>query len=47
MLSFKQYLNEEVEGSLSIFDIDDTLFHSKSKVLVKKDGKTEIGRAHV
>ena len=23
-----------------IFDIDDTLFHSKSKVLVKKDGKT-------
>jgi len=40
MLSFKQYLNEEVEGSLSIFDIDDTLFHSKSKVLVKKDGKT-------
>jgi hypothetical protein len=42
MLSFKQFLSEEKEqtGGLTIFDIDDTLFHTTAKVLVKKDGKT-------
>ncbi len=39
MLSFKQYLIEEDTGGLTIFDIDDTLFHTTAKILVKKDGK--------
>lgn len=41
MLSFKGYLIEQEDsGGLTIFDIDDTLFHTTAKVLVKKDGKT-------
>lgn len=32
-------LNEEEGGGLTIFDIDDTLFHTTAKVAVKKDGK--------
>lgn len=40
MLGFKSYLFEQEEtGGLTIFDIDDTLFHTTAKVLVKKDGK--------
>lgn len=40
MLSFTQYLlEEEKSGGLTIFDIDDTLFHTTAKVLVKKNGK--------
>lgn len=41
MLSFQQYLTEETDklGGLTIFDIDDTLFHTTAKILVKKDGK--------
>ena len=40
MLNFKSYLTEQEEtGGLTIFDIDDTLFHTTAKVLVKKDGK--------
>jgi len=40
MLSFRQYLfEEELSGGLTIFDIDDTLFHTTAKVLVKKKGK--------
>ena len=40
MLSFRQYLfEEESSGGLTIFDIDDTLFHTTAKVLVKKNGK--------
>ena len=40
MLGFKGYLIEQEEtGGLTIFDIDDTLFHTTAKVLVKKDGK--------
>ena len=38
--TFKEYLKEETEsGSLSIFDIDDTLFHTTAMIAVKKDGK--------
>ena len=41
MLKFKEYIVEQKEGSgLTIFDIDDTLFRTNSKVHVKKDGKT-------
>ena len=41
MLTFKQYIAEDAgAASLSIFDIDDTLFRTDTKVLVKKDGKT-------
>jgi hypothetical protein len=38
--TFKEYLKEETEtGSLSIFDIDDTLFHTTAMITVKKAGK--------
>jgi len=41
MLKFKQYISEQTQGSgLTIFDIDDTLFKTNSRVHVKKDGKT-------
>jgi hypothetical protein len=40
MLKFKEYVVENVgSGSLSVFDIDDTLFSTTTQVLVKKDGK--------
>jgi len=40
MLKFKQYISEQTQGSgLTIFDIDDTLFKTNSRVHVKKDGK--------
>jgi hypothetical protein len=41
MLSFRAFLQEQVKekGGLTIFDIDDTLFHTTAKVSVKKDGK--------
>lgn len=40
MLSLKEFLSEEVEGKgLTIFDIDDTLFHTTAKIAVMKDGK--------
>ena len=39
MLKFKEYIAEEVSGSLSIFDIDDTLFSTTTQVLVKKADK--------
>lgn len=40
MLSFKSFLTESEElGGLTIFDIDDTLFHTTAKVLVKKGGE--------
>ena len=38
MQSFKQYISEGTKG-LTIFDIDDTMFKTKAKVEVKKDGK--------
>lgn len=37
MLSFKHFLEEEYEkGGLTIFDIDDTLFHTTAQVIVKR-----------
>lgn len=40
MLNFKQFITEDASiSSLTIFDIDDTLFRTDTKVLVKKDGK--------
>jgi hypothetical protein len=39
MISFKEFIKEDVESSLSIFDIDDTLFRTKTSVHVMKDGK--------
>ena len=42
MIKFKEYLKEEVEfkdGGLTIFDIDDTLFHTTAQIGVVKDGK--------
>jgi len=39
MIRFKEYINEETSGgSLSIFDIDDTLFHTTAQIAVVKDG---------
>ncbi len=37
MKSFLQYLEESANKGLTIFDIDDTLFHTKAKVFVKKN----------
>jgi FMN phosphatase YigB (HAD superfamily) len=39
MLTFKRHLLEQVGMGLTVFDIDDTLFNTKAKVQVKKDGK--------
>jgi hypothetical protein len=41
-MKFKEYLlkEEETLGRLSIFDIDDTMFHTTAQIAVKKDGKT-------
>lgn len=40
MLTFKQFITEDASAaSLTIFDIDDTLFRTDTKILVKKDGK--------
>lgn len=40
-MKFKEYLlkEEETLGRLSIFDIDDTLFHTTAQIAVIKDGK--------
>lgn len=44
MLSFKSFLTEnEEKGGLTIFDIDDTLFHTTAQVIVMK-GKKEVKR---
>ena len=39
MKSFIQFLEEAAGKGLTIFDIDDTLFHTTAKVHVKKDDK--------
>lgn len=40
MKTFKEYLEEQYkDGGLTIFDIDDTLFHTTAKIAVTKDGK--------
>jgi hypothetical protein len=38
MKSFREF-RDESKGSLNIFDIDDTLFHTTAQITVKKDGK--------
>jgi FMN phosphatase YigB (HAD superfamily) len=40
MIRFKEYLAEETDnrGSLTIFDIDDTLFHTTAQIAVVKNG---------
>ena len=41
MDSFKQYLENNKKGSLHVFDVDDTLFHTTAKIHVKdSSGKT-------
>jgi hypothetical protein len=43
MKRFREYMEESVEeptGSLTIFDIDDTLFHTTAQIAVVKDGET-------
>ena len=40
MKTFKEYLIEAEGGGLTIFDIDDTLFHTFAMIKVIKDGKT-------
>ena len=39
MKTFIQFLEEAAGKGLTIFDIDDTLFHTNAKVFVKKDDK--------
>jgi len=42
MLNFKEYIKEQQEfkpGYLTIFDIDDTLFHTTAKIIIRKSGK--------
>lgn len=39
-IQFKEYISEETgQGSLNIFDIDDTLFHTTAQIAVVKNGK--------
>lgn len=39
MISFKDYISEQAGFGLTIFDIDDTLFHTFAKIKVIKDDK--------
>lgn len=42
MKTFSQLLSEvqrTIQGTLNIFDIDDTLFHTNAMIVVKKDGQ--------
>lgn len=39
MLKFSEFLSEQTDRGLTIFDIDDTLFRTTAKVNVVKDGK--------
>lgn len=38
MLKFKEYIKDN-KGYLTIFDIDDTLFHTTAKIIIRKSGK--------
>lgn len=38
-MRFKEFIAEDATGSLTIFDVDDTLFHTTAKVGVVKNGK--------
>ena len=40
MKSFKTFLEEAAGVGLTVFDIDETLFHTRAKIKVVKDGKT-------
>ena len=43
MKKFSDYLTESYgKGGLTIFDIDDTLFHTTAKIAVVKDGNDDI-----
>lgn len=39
MLKFREFFCEQSDKGLTIFDIDDTLFHTTAKIRVEKDGK--------
>lgn len=42
MFNFKEYITEQekfADNGLTVFDIDDTLFHTTAKIAVKVDGK--------
>jgi hypothetical protein len=39
IINFKEYLEVQKFGTLNVFDIDDTLFHTTAKISVIKDGK--------
>lgn len=39
VINFKEYLEVQQYGTLNVFDIDDTLFHTTAKITVLKDGK--------
>lgn len=39
MIKFKEYLELQRYGTLNVFDIDDTLFHTTAKIAVLKGGK--------
>ena len=39
MLKFKEYITEDTQGYLTIFDIDDTLFHTTAQIIIRKSGK--------
>jgi len=41
MLKFKEYITEQKEGYLSIFDIDDTLFHTTAQIIIRKPGAAD------
>lgn len=39
LLSFNDYITEEAGLGLTVFDLDETLFHTKAKIKVMKDSK--------
>lgn len=39
MLNFREFISEQSDRGLTIFDIDDTLFRTTAKIQVEKDGK--------
>ena len=39
MITFKEYITEEEIRILTVFDIDDTLFHTTAQIAIVKDGK--------
>jgi hypothetical protein len=39
--TFKAFISEEAGAGLTVFDLDETLFHTKAKIKVIKDGKVK------